>query len=117
LDDATFAQRITHLIAAAVPAGLARQPGEPVHITFDKLAPVQLGAVRVDLADQDLFGYPGQVPFRVRRERGAWLSYFSDADRHKDLLLPVGNYYLMVDKRVRNVFTIRAQQTVPVAAR
>jgi hypothetical protein len=45
------------------------------------------------------------------------MSFVSDGDRRKRLLLPVGNYYLMVDKKVRNVYTIREEKAAPLAAR
>ncbi len=62
----------------------------------------------------DVFGYPDRVPFRLRRERGAWLTYTTDSDRRKDLLLPKGNYYLQIEERIRKVFTITPEAEVPV---
>jgi hypothetical protein len=117
LDAATFLQRVYHLIDVSARASRGKEGDDPVAIAFTDLPPAKLGVLQLDLTDLDLFGYPGQVPFQLRRERGQWLSYVSDGDRRKRLLLPEGNYYLMVDKKVRNVYTIRADKTAPLASR
>ncbi|NIP72188.1 MAG: hypothetical protein GWO16_03760, partial [Gammaproteobacteria bacterium] len=107
LDDATFLARVFHLIAKTVEA--SRRQGEddpPFTVALDKAPAVESGVLALDLSDVDTFGAPDRVPFQLRRERGAWLTYTTDTDRRKSLLLPVGNYYLKVADRVRNAFTI-----------
>jgi hypothetical protein len=117
LDAATFLQRVYHLIEVSLKASRGKARDEAVPIAFNDLPAAKLGVLQLDLSDLDLFGYPGQVPFQLRRERGQWMSFVSDGDRRKRLLLPVGNYYLMVDKKVRNVYTIREEKAAPLAAR
>jgi hypothetical protein len=116
LDSQTFLRRVYHLVDVSARAGSrAKLTDETISIGFKDLPPTKLGVLQLDLSDLDLFGYPGQVPFKLRRERGQWMSYVSDGDRRKRLLLPEGNYYLMVDKKVRNVYSIREDATSPVA--
>jgi hypothetical protein len=113
-----FAQRVLYLGEQALLAARRQsKPNDPpVSIAFKDAPETQLGLLDVDLADVDTFGYPGQVPFQLRRERGPWMSYFSDADRRKRMLMPAGNYYLRVGNKVRNVFSIRDQKDKPLAA-
>jgi hypothetical protein len=118
LDAQTFLQRVYYLIDVATrlrkPAG---GKDEPIEVAFKDVPAVKFGVLPIDLAELDLFGYPDKVPFRLRRERGRWMSYVTDGDRKKKLLVPEGNYYLMVDKRVRNVFSITESSTAPLADR
>ena len=113
-----FMQRVHHMIDIATRADQrTRGKDEPVAISFKDLPATKLGVIQIDLTELDIFGYPNQVPFKLRRERGVWMSYVSDGDRRKRLLVPEGNYYLMVDKKVRNVFSIREGGTAPLAVR
>ena len=115
LDKATFLNRIYYLIDETINAARRRQKDDaPIALALDKAKARKLGLLELDLSSMDVFGYPDRVPFRLRRERGAWLSYTTDGDRRKALLLPQGNYYLQVDKKVRKVFTITAQSQIPV---
>ena len=43
------------------------------------------------------------------------MSYFTDKDRRKQLLLPTGNYYLMVNNKVMRAFRIEPSKTRTVA--
>jgi len=115
LDNAAFLNRVTYLIDATSEAA-RRQSDDKQPFTLDmSKAPAQkVGLLELDLSDVDTFGPPGRVPFELRRERGQWLSYATDSDRRKQLLLPEGNYYLQLNHKVRKVFTISAQTPVPV---
>jgi hypothetical protein len=115
LDDRTFLNRVYYLIDETIDA-TRRNPSEdqPIVLSLEKAPPQKVGMLELDLSDVDTFGPPGRVPFRLRRERGAWLSYSTDSDRRKQLLLPEGNYYLQVREKVRKVFTITAESQVPV---
>jgi len=85
-----------------------------VAIDLAKTADQPSGVLTLDLSDVDIWGYPGETEFKLRRANGLWLTYFTDRDRKKRLLLPVGNYYLMVDNKVRSVFAIAPQSRVPI---
>jgi hypothetical protein len=117
LEPALFVQRVHYLIDQALQAEKrgAKSAKNDTIIAFKDAPEIKVGLLELDLVDTDTFGYPGQVPFQLRHERGPWLSYTSDADRKKRLLLPEGNYYLKVDNKVRNVYTIRARPGTPVA--
>jgi hypothetical protein len=115
MDDQRFLDRIDYLTAEIVTA--MRRPGredQPVEIDLAKAPSVPHGMLSLDLSDVDTWGYPGETEFRLRRANGIWLTYLTDKDRRKQLLLPAGNYYLMVDKKVRNVFTIEPESRVPI---
>jgi hypothetical protein len=115
LDTQTFLNRVYYLIDAAIEADLRnRTENEPFTLVLEQAPRAKVGMLELDLSDVDTFGPPGRVPFKLRRERGAWLSYTTDTDRRKQLLLPEGNYYLQVRNKVRKVFTITAQSEVPV---
>ncbi|HEX7927409.1 MAG TPA: hypothetical protein VF678_07450, partial [bacterium] len=113
-----FVQRVVYLEDQAL--GVSRKtakPGEAAPtITFKEVPDVKLGVLDIDLGEVDIFGYPNSVPFQLRRERGPWMSYTSDGDRRKHLLMPAGNYYLRVDNKVRNVYSIKGDGTKPLAA-
>ena len=115
IDTPTFLRRLYHLIEVSARADRVKGQGAPIAVSFKDLPPLKLGVLQLDLSDLDLFGYPGQVPFKLRRERGPWMSFVSDGDRHKRLLLWEGDYYLMVNKKVRSVYSIREDKTAPVA--
>ena len=117
LDAGVFVQRVHYLVDQALLAERqgGKSQGTDSVINFKDAPEYKVGILEVNLTDTDIFGYPGQVPFQLRRERGPWLSYSTDADRKKMLLLPEGNYYMKVDNKVRNVYTIRAGTGVPVA--
>jgi hypothetical protein len=113
-----FVQRVLFLADQALQASRKiMKPGEaPPTIGFKEVPDQKLGVLEIDLAEVDIFGYPGSVPFQLRRERGPWMSYTSDGDRRKHLLMPAGNYYLRVDNKVRNVYSIKGDGTKPLAA-
>jgi WD40 repeat protein len=118
LDTPMFLQRVATLIDVTARVYAKSKSGDPpVNVTFQNLPPVKFGTLQLDLSNTDLFGYPAQVPFKLRRERGPWLSFVTDGDRRKRLLVPEGNYYLMVDKRVKSVYSIREETGAPVATR
>ena len=72
------------------------------------------GRLKLDLSGVDIFGYPGETEFRLRQANGLWLTYTTDGDRRKELLLPAGNYYLMVDRKVRHIFKIEPEIALPI---
>jgi hypothetical protein len=43
------------------------------------------------------------------------MSYFTDKDRRKQVLLPAGNYYLKVGGKVMSAFRIEPQKSRAVA--
>ncbi len=111
----TFLKRIYYLIDEAINSTRKRRKkNQPFTLALEKAKPRKVGLLALDLSEVDTFGYPERVPFGLRRERGAWLTYTTDMDRKKDLLLPQGNYYLRIDKKMRKVFTIAPQKQVPV---
>jgi len=114
LDSQTFLDRLHYLIDEAVAAGRRPQGEDAVVIALDKAPERPVGMLELDLSSVDLFGAPDAVPFSLRRERGNWVTYRTDADRRKALLLPVGNYYLRVGERVAKVFTVQSRAQTPV---
>ena len=115
LNDDRFLDRIHHLIDQVVEA--IRRPaaaGEPIRLDLAQAPDRGHGVLELDLSDVDIFGYPGETEFKLRRANSLWLTYYTDGDRRKSLLLPEGNYYLMVDKKVRKVFKIVPEGNVPV---
>jgi len=115
LDDQTFLNRLYFLMdEALVAARKSTTENSGIKIDLEKAPLVQLGAATINLIAVDAFGAPDNVPFRIRRERGPWNTYTSDADRQKTLLLPVGHYYLMLNQKVRKVFTLSTGKETPV---
>ena len=115
LDDVRFLDRAHFLIDQVVTA--LRRPGaddKPVAVSLEQAPSIPQGTLLLDLSDVDLWGYPGETEFKLRRANGLWLTYHTDKDRKKQLLLPEGNYYLMVDNKVRKTFAIFAQASVPI---
>jgi hypothetical protein len=116
LDDARFLNRVHFLIEQVVTA--LRRSGaddKPAVVALDQAPTIPQGTLLLDLSDVDLWGYPGETEFKLRRANGLWLTYHTDKDRRKQLLLPEGNYYLMVDNKVRKVFAISAEGSVPIS--
>jgi hypothetical protein len=116
LDDARFLDRVQFLMEQVVNA-LRRQgqDDKPVTVALEQAPSIPQGTLLLDLSDVDLWGYPGETEFKLRRANGLWLTYHTDKDRRKQLLLPEGNYYLMVDNKVRKVFAIGAAASVPIS--
>jgi hypothetical protein len=110
LETDAFVQRVLYLSDQAMLAArvTTAKPGDPpATIALKDLPDAKTGVLDIDLSDVDIFGYPGAVPFQLRRERGPWMSYYSDGDRRKHLIMTAGNYYLRVDNKVRNVYSIQ----------
>lgn len=113
LDDARFQNRVFQLVSQATRPRRGGD-GKPVVLTLKDGGDTPAGLLQLDLSVIDLLGHEGRVPFRLRLARAQWHSYFTDTDRRKKLLLPVGNYYLKVNKRVVKAFTVHAGQTAQV---
>ncbi len=85
-----------------------------VTLTLKANGATPAGLLQLDLSAVDLLGHEGRLPFRLRLARAQWHSYFTDTDRRKKLLLPVGNYYLKVNDKVVKAFSVRAGETAQV---
>jgi hypothetical protein len=116
LDDSRFLNRLFRLVSQAVRIGSENGAGKkPVVLTLSGAKAQAAGLLELDLSQVDILGNRGRLPFRLRRARGEWLSYSSDHDRRKQLLLPAGNYYLMLNKKVVKAFSIVSDKTTHVA--
>ena len=79
--------------------------------TLKAFAPETVGAMfgyyTVDLSNVQQWGQKDdRIAFQLKRKRGNWLTYLTDTDKSKTLLLKEGNYYLKINKRVRKAFII-----------
>lgn len=107
LDDAVFQDRLLALIDTALNTGGHKgSPDEPVLLSVEKAKSTPAGVLKLDMTAVDLIGHPARMTFQVRRAKGQWHTYRTDADRRKQLLLPVGNYYLRVGRKVVAAFSI-----------
>lgn len=111
LDAETFKSRVFHLIDQAMAAHGAAPDGEPVVLELKAAKPRPAGIMELDLSRVDLVGDPEAMIFKLRRARHSWQTFSTDRDRRKNLLLPVGNYYLMLNRKVAKAFSIRSGQS------
>jgi hypothetical protein len=115
LDDQQFLSRLFLMIEHAMEVARRGRGEDKPEMLELKEAPMQAaGVLSADLSDVDVFGYPGAVPFELRRSKGPWVSYYSDRDRKKQILLPTGNYYLRVADKIRAAFVINAASETPI---
>ena len=121
LDSAAFVARVFALVDQAMELrGRPTNSEAPFTLSLQDAPARPGGLMNLDLSVVDVFGDPGRIPFQLRRARGEWLSFYTDKDRKKSLLLPAGDYYLRVKKKVLKAFTIRppaARQVVVDALR
>ena len=121
LDSAAFVARVFALVDQAMELrGRPTNSEAPITLSLQDAPARPGGLMNLDLSVVDVFGDPGRIPFQLRRARGEWLSFYTDKDRKKSLLLPAGDYYLRVKKKVLKAFTIRppaARQVVVDALR
>ncbi|MCZ6645757.1 MAG: WD40 repeat domain-containing protein [SAR324 cluster bacterium] len=111
-----FANRVFHLVERAMEAKRQEnQDASPVVLSFDKVQAREAGVLNLDLSAVDLVGFQGRLPFKLRLARGNWFSYFTDKDRRKQILLPTGNYYLMVNNKVMKAFSIAPSKSRQIA--
>ncbi|MCH8842724.1 MAG: hypothetical protein IID61_07055 [SAR324 cluster bacterium] len=115
LDDKRFLDRIHYMIAEIMEAlRRAVTPDSVIALDLSKAPQGRHGVLNLDISSIDIFGYPDRTAFRLRKAKGLWHTYYTDKDRRKSLLLPVGNYYLRINKKLRRVFTIKAEEEVPL---
>jgi len=65
------------------------------------------GYYTVDLSSVQQWGKKSdRVAFQLKRNKNNWMTFLSDTNKNKTLLLQEGNYYLRVNNRVRKAFVI-----------
>ena len=79
--------------------------------SLDKFMPASdtsvYGYYTVDLSSVQQWGKKSdRIAFQLKRNKNNWMTFLSDTNKNKTLLLQEGNYYLRVNNRVRKVFII-----------
>ncbi|MDH4121655.1 MAG: WD40 repeat domain-containing protein [Deltaproteobacteria bacterium] len=106
-DDMTFINQWFYLVEQAPVIQRSLSSTEEPHLIDVSKAPlVNTGLLKLDLASVSGFGAGNRLAFQLRRGRGDWLTYLTEEDRRKWLLLPEGHYYLKVEDKVARAFTI-----------
>jgi len=85
------------------------------NLRLDQELPL-FGYLFLDLSNiQQWQTHTDRITFQLKRNQEHWLSYRTDTDKTKTLLLKGGNYYLKLNDRVRKAFIVKeADQKVAV---
>jgi len=70
------------------------------------------GTLHLDLTKIEQFGDRKRIKFQLKRGSMAWMSFVSDTDQTKSLLLPKGEYYLRVNNKLKRAFVVKKDQIV-----
>ncbi|NQU64959.1 MAG: hypothetical protein HQ517_11870, partial [SAR324 cluster bacterium] len=102
----TFRNNLFSFIEA-VDAGVKQIDMKSLKPYLSKTSETVFGYYTLNLANIQQWGQKDErISFQLKREPGNWLTYSTDTDKTKTLLLKEGNYYLKINERVRKAFVI-----------
>ncbi len=75
-----------------------------------KTPSVPTGVLFLSFPKTQFFGNPLSFEFQIRNSQNQWLTYTSDQDKQKRILLPVDNYYLKLNGKLVKTFQIKQNE-------
>jgi len=106
-----FKNRLFALISAVI-KGEKRIQTKTLNKHIPTGRDLSYGILRLDLTKIEQFGDRKQIKFQLKRSSLEWMTYRSDTDQTKALLLPTGEYYLRVNKKLKRAFVVKAGQDI-----
>lgn len=65
------------------------------------------GYITVNLSNIQQWGLSSErVKYQIKRERHGWMTFYTDTNKQKTVLLRQGNYYVKVNNKVRKAFIL-----------